>query len=156
MLPIHSKPVMVAAPTALVDNAAVTTTEVDTNGYDYASFYVYIGTTDIALTDLVVQETDTSGSGYSDISETDFTSSSQVDVEGTALALPSATADTTFRVIHIDLAGGRKRYLDLDITVGDGTAGGWYYAWCILSRAKEAPVTNAGLANTNGIAVVVK
>lgn len=154
MLPIHSKPVMVAAPTALVDNAAVTTTEVDTDGFDYASFYIYVGTTDIALTDLVVQETDTSGSGYTDVTPTDFTDATQLDVEGAALALPGATADTTFRVIHINL-NGRKRYLDLDITVGDGTAGGWYYAWCILSRAKEAPVTNAGLAGTSGIAVVV-
>jgi hypothetical protein len=153
MLPIHSKPVMIAAPTALVDNSAVTTTEVDTLGFDYASFYLYVGTTDIALTDLIVQETDTAGSGYSDIAATDFTSSSQYDVEGTALALPSATADTTWRVIHVNLVG-RKRYLDLDITVGDGTAGGWYYAFCILSRAKAQPMTNAGLAGTDGIAVV--
>lgn len=153
MLPIHSKPVAVAMPTALVDNSAVTTTEVDTDGFDYCSFYVYIGATDIALTDLVVQETDTAGSGYTDVTPTDFTSSSQVDVEGTALALPSATADTTWRVIHINLVG-RKRYLDLDITVGDGTAGGWYYAFAILSRGKAQPLTNAGLAGTSGIAVV--
>ncbi len=154
MMPNLTKPVIITAPTALADNTSPTTTEIDTDGFDYLSVYVYIGATDIAMTALKMQETDTSGSGYSDVSGTDFSSSSNLDVGGTALALPSATADTTWRVIHLDLRG-RKRYQDLVMTIGDGTAGGWYYAFGILSRSRNQALTNAGLAGTSGIAVVV-
>ena len=154
MLPILTKPVAITMPTALADDTSPTTTEVDTDGFDYLSVYLYIGATDIALTALKVQETDTSGSGYSDVSGTDFSSSTNLDVGGAALALPSATADTTWRVVHINLTG-RKRYLDLAFTVGNGTAGGWYYAFGILSRSRNQALTNAGLAGTNGICVVV-
>jgi len=154
MLPVHSKPVIITAPTALADNTSPTTTEIDTDGFDYLSVYVYIGATDIAMTALKMQETDTSGSGYSDVTGTDFATSTNLDVGGTALALPSATADTTWRVIHMSLVG-RKRYQDLVMTIGDGTAGGWYYAFGVLSRSRNQALTNAGLAGTSGIAVVV-
>lgn len=151
---LSSKPVAVVFSEAISDNAALTTSEIDTLGYDYCSIYVRIGTSDIAMAALKVQESDTSGSGFADIDETDFSDSTQTDVEGTALALPAADSDNTFRVIHIDLRA-RKRYLDVSLTSGNGTNGSWIFCMAILSKAAEGTITNAKLAGTSGVAVVV-
>ncbi|MGB0973235.1 MAG: hypothetical protein ACPGVG_20115, partial [Mycobacterium sp.] len=60
-LPQCDKFVMVTAPAAIVDNASLTTAEIDTVGYDYARVLVILGATDIAMTALTVTESDTSG-----------------------------------------------------------------------------------------------
>jgi len=126
----------VIAPAAITDDASWTTIEIDTLDYDYATIIVNIGATDIAMTALKVQESDTSGSGFADISGADL--SSATDIDGTATALPSATDDGNVVVIQIDLKG-RKRYLDLVATAGNGSTGTFASAVCVLSKAAIAP-----------------
>lgn len=121
------KPLMLT-PTATVDNTSATVAEVNTwSGsvqFRQAVFLVYLGTTDIALTALKVRESDTSGSGFSDIAETVF---GGVDLP----ALPSATDDGKWYLIEVS---NSKRYLQLVITAGDGSVGAAVTAVCILDN----------------------
>ena len=126
----------VTPPAAIVDNAAYTTTEIDTNGFDYCTIAVYIGATDIAMAACKVQESDTSGSGFADVSGLD--ADGDTNTAGSAATLPTATDDNNFFLFEIDLRG-RKRYLDLSITAGNGTAGTFAAAFAILSRGGTAP-----------------
>ncbi len=119
----------------------MTTTEIDTVGFDYAEIYVVLGATDIAMTELKVTESDTSGSGHADISGLVYGTDN--DIEGNASALPSDTDDNKLFKFEIDLRA-RKRYLDLSGTVGNGTTGTFVTAFAVLSKADEAPVTVAG------------
>jgi hypothetical protein len=135
---------------AIVDNASVTTTAVDTQGWNFATIVVRLGTTDIALTALKVQESDASGSGFADIDGADF--DGDTDIEGSAASLPAATDDDKFFIVHIDLRG-RKRYLDLVATVGNGTAGAWLFAYAILSQPDKGPNTAAEMGADTVLAV---
>lgn len=131
-----TKWVSVTPPAAIVDNAAYTTTEIDTLGFDYCTVAVYIGATDIAMAACKVQESDTSGSGFADIDLLD--TDGDISASGTAATLPTATDDNKFVLFEIDLRG-RKRYLDLSITAGDGTSGTFAAAFAILSRGSTSP-----------------
>ena len=133
------KLVSITPPAAIYDNASLTTASIDTLGYDYCTIYVYLGATDIAMTALKVQESDTDGN-YADVTGLVFGTSSNT--AGSTSTLPSATDDNKFFAFEIDLRG-RKRYLDLVATCGDGTAGTYAAAWAVLSRAEEAPNTAA-------------
>ena len=131
--------VWITDPAAIVNNAAVTTAEINTiqNGvkYDYVEIYFRLGATDTALTTLKVQESDTTGSGFTDI-------------PGASIApLPLATDDNKTYGFFIDMRG-RKSILDLSVVIGNGAAGAFTTAVAILSRAKESPDTPAlrGLA----------
>ena len=135
------KVVSVTPPAAIVDNAAYTTAEVDTKGWDRARFVVYIGATDIAMSALQVTESDVSGSGHVVVAGTVF--GTAADIDGNTTALPSATDDNTFVVIDMDLRG-RKRYLDLNMTAGDGTTGTFAAAWCELYQGDAMPGSVSG------------
>ena len=131
--------VSVTPPGAIVDNASLTTATVDTAGYAYARFFLYLGATDIAMTALKLQESDDSGmSGAADVTGAIYGTSNGI--SGSASSLPSATDDNKCFVIEVDLRG-RKRYLDLVATCGDGSAGTYATAFCLLSRASDAPVS---------------
>jgi len=131
-----AKFVQVIAPAAIVDNASYTTNEVDTLGYHYATFVFNLGATDIAMAALKIQESDTSGSGMADIAATVL--GTATDIDGATTALPSDADDNKFVVIQLDLRG-RKRYLDMTATAGDGSAGTFAACTCILTRADVAP-----------------
>lgn len=133
-----TKLVSITPPAAIVDNAAYTTTELDTLGFDYAQIVCYLGATDIALAVCKVTESDTAGSGHADVSGLDTDGDTNID--GSAATLPTATDDDGFVIFDIDLRG-RKRYLDLSVTAGDGTAGTYLAAFAILSRAGDTPTT---------------
>lgn len=133
------KIVSITRPAAIVNNTSHTTASVDTNGFDYATIIVDLGATDIALTALKVQESDTD-SNYADVTGLIFGTSSNI--AGSTSTLPSATDDNKFFIFQIDLKG-RKRYLDLVSTVGNGSTGAYLTATCILTRAKDGPVTAA-------------
>jgi hypothetical protein len=135
------KYVNVTPPAAIIDNASATTNSVNTEGFAYATFLVELGATDIALTALKLQESDTDGS-YADIVGARF--GTDADATGTTSTLPSATDDNKVYAIFVDLKG-RKKYLDLVITFGDGTNGGFVASQCILSGADIQPHTAAGL-----------
>lgn len=138
----HTKLVAITPPGLIVDNASYTTASVDTNGWDYAQIVVLLGATDIAMTALKVQESNDDGSSdaYADVTGLVFGTSNQI--SGAASTLPSDTDDNKFFVFDIDLRG-RKRYLDLVATAGNGSTGTYLTAFCILSRGKDGPITAA-------------
>lgn len=131
----------ITPPAAIVDNASYTTATIDTAGYAYARVFAYLGATDIAMGALKIQESDDSGmSGAADV--TGLIYGTSAGVAGTTSALPSATDDNKCFVFEIDLRG-RKRYLDLVATAGDGSAGTYLTAFALLSRAADVPVSAA-------------
>ncbi len=134
------KIVKITPPAAIVDNSAITTTEVDTKGYDYAQFFLHLGATDIAMTVCKLQESATSGSGMADFDSMDM--DGDTDIDGNAATLPTATDDDKFWRWDVDLRG-RQRYMDLSLTMGDGTAGGFAVAWVVLWRGNNTPTTSA-------------
>ena len=135
------KYVSITPPAAIVDDGSYTTAEVDTIGFDYATVVVYLGASDIAMTALAVTESDSSGSGHGNV--TGLVYGTSTNVAGSTSSLPSATDDNKFFLFEIDLRG-RKRYLDLTATAGDGSAGTFATMLAILSRAEESPGTAAG------------
>lgn len=137
----NTKYVSITPPAAIVDNAAFTTAEIDTKGWDFCQIVAYIGAIDIDVTVLQVTEADVSNTNHAAI--TGLVVGTAKNIDGATSALPTAAgADNKFVIFDIDLRG-RKRYLDLNVTGGDGSAGTFLAAWAVLSRGKEAPVSMA-------------
>lgn len=132
---LNQKVLAITPPGAIVDNASLTTSSIDTQGFRWLDVYVHLGATDIAMAALKLQEAD-ADSGYADITGANFASGTLSD--GTAAALPSASNDNKFFAFRVDLRG-RKRWIDLVATGGDGTAGAYITAWAVLSRAEAMP-----------------
>lgn len=150
MIPAQNmKYVSLTPPAAIIDDASVTVAELDTKGWDYCKIVVYLGATDIAMTALTVTESDTAGSGHANV--TGLIWGTSADIEGTTSTLPSATDDNKFFIFDINLLG-RKRYLDVTATIGDGTAGAFIAIWAELSRAKETPIA----ASTRGAQQILR
>lgn len=131
----------ITPPAAIIDNAAVTTTEIDTKGYRYLTVVASLGATDIAMSVLKLTESDTSGSGHADISSMVF--GTATDIDGDTSSLPSATDDNGMFVFKLDLRG-HKRYIDVSATVGDGTNGTFISILGCLERDETGPTTLAG------------
>ena len=135
----QDKWVSVTPPAAIVDNASLTTATIDTAGFAYLRVFLYLGATDIAMSALKLQESDDSGmSGAADI--TGLVYGTSASIAGTTSALPTATDDNKCFVFEVDLRG-RKRYIDLVATCGDGTAGTYATAFALLSRAGDVGVS---------------
>jgi hypothetical protein len=133
------KTVQITPPQAIVDNAAFTTATVDTRGFSKARVLVSLGALDIALTVFKLRQGDASNmSDATDVSGADFSVS--------PLTLPSATADNTLYSIYVDLRG-KKRYLDLSLTGGDGATGTFATVTVDLYGAAEAPNSAAERGN---------
>ena len=131
----------------VLDNATATSYVIDTAGVDYVNIDVVIGATDIALTTLKVQESDT---------KTDATTlSSGADITGLVYGangstLPSATDDNKIFSFEINTQG-RKRYLQLIAVAGNGTTG-----VAIASHYNAGKVANQSLdAAGKGVAAVL-
>ena len=138
---VHTKALIVTSPAAIIDNASATTNEIDTAGWDFLEIYFIIGATDIAMTALTATESDTSASGHAAI--TGLVWGTSANDAGSTSTLPSASNDDTIFKMEIDLRA-RKRYIDVTATIGDGTAGTYFTALAILSRADESPTTASG------------
>ena len=136
------KYVAVTPPAAIIDNASATTAEIDTLGFDYLTVVAHLGATDIAMTALAVTESDTTGSGHANV--TGLVYGTSTDIDGNTSALPSADDDNKFFVFNIDLLG-RKRYIDVTATCGDGAAGTYLTIIGMLSRADDTPVTETAM-----------
>ncbi len=135
------KYVSVTPPAAIIDNAAAATATIDTLGYDFLEVLVYFGAMDIAVGTMKIQESDDSGmSGAADVVGTRF--GTDANDTGSTSTLPAATDDNKIFAFNLDLRG-RKRYLDLSLTLGDGAAGTFVAALARLSRCKDAPRTAA-------------
>lgn len=138
---LDHKFVVVTPPGAIVDNAAFTTSTIDSDGYDNLDIVVLFGAMDIAMAVLKLQQSDDSGmSGAADVTNGNFATGSNA--AGTAQALPSASADNTAFHIHVDLKG-KKRYFDLSATGGDGSAGTYMVVLAFLSRGDKTPSSMA-------------
>jgi hypothetical protein len=136
----NTKLISMTPPAAIVDNASYTVAEIDTAGFDYLNIIVQLGATDIAMVAMSVTESDATGSGHADV--TGLVMGTSVDIDGTTSVLPSSTDDNKFVCFDIDLRG-RKRYIDMTITAGDGSAGTYLTVIGLLSRAKQSPNTVA-------------
>jgi hypothetical protein len=135
------KVVNVTPPAAIRDNASFATTTIDTIGFNKVAVYFALGATDIAMTALKIQESDDAGmSGAADITGAVYGATG-------APALPSADDDNKIFGFFIDLKG-RKRYLDVVATAGDGSAGtfGACTAHLYNSLTTEDNATLRGLA----------
>lgn len=120
-------------PAAIVDNAAVTTGAIDTKGYDHLTIFLTIGAIDIAPASSSIRHSDAS----------DMSSSATIATGGTDYDLATAAdSDNETHIFEIDLRG-KKRYLDFEITGGDGTAGAYFAVQGLLSKPQKAPVTAA-------------
>lgn len=132
----------------VLDNATATSYVIDTAGVDFVNIDVVIGATDVALTALKVQESD---------SKTDSTTlSSGADITGLvygasgAAALPTDTDDNKIFSFEINTQG-RKRYLQLVAVAGNGTTG-----VAIASHYNAGKVANQSLdAAGKGVAAVL-
>jgi hypothetical protein len=121
--------VPVTPPGAIVDNAAFTTAAVDTKGFRHLTFLVIFGAIDIAPASASIRQSDASNMG----------SPSNIAVGGTDFALATATdSDNLFHLFEVDLLG-KQRYIDFEITGGDGAAGSYISVVAILSRPEESP-----------------
>ena len=119
----------VLAPISLSGGATATTTEVDTVNvgvkYNQATVYIMSGLVGAnGVSTLKVQEGDTSGGSYTDITGASFTALADAD-------------DNIIVACDIDLRK-RKRYLNVVITNG-ATNASVMCAWCELTRAEETP-----------------
>jgi hypothetical protein len=132
----RSKFVAVTPPAAIVNTAAYTTATIDTLGFDELLVLIQLGALDIALTVAKLQESDDSGmSGAADITGADFSVS--------PATLPSATDDNHYFGIHVKLGGARKRYMDLSLTIGTGSTGGFAAVTAILGKGETLPSSAA-------------
>ena len=139
------KYVVAIAPAAVIDNASATVSAVDCIGSAYAELPVQLGATDIAITALKLTECDTSGGSYTDVPNATFASTG-LDSDGAALSLPSATDDNKVHVFRGSLLG-RKRYLKLVVTFGDGEVGGFVACTARLSNLAYGPDLTTDIAN---------
>ena len=114
------KVVNVTPPAAIKDAASFSTTSIDTAGYGKLAVYFSLGATDIAMTALKLQESD-DDSSYNDISGCTYGASGSP-------ALPTSDDDNKVFGFFVNLAG-RKRYIDVVATAGDGATG--TYGSCI-------------------------
>ena len=128
---LKKKTIPVTNPAAIVDNAAFTTATIDTRGFAFLTIIVVLGALDVALAALKLRESDASDmSGAADVAGADFSVA--------PATLPSATDDNKLYAIQVNLTG-RKRYVDLTLTGGDGTAGTYATVIAELSHASEIP-----------------
>ncbi len=127
----NQKIVGITSPAAVVDNAAFTTNTIDTRGFRYITIVLILGALDVALAACKLREGNLADmSDAVDVAGADFAAAPN--------ALPSATDDNKQYAIQVDMRG-RKRYLDLSLTGGDGTVGTYATAFAILSRAETMP-----------------
>jgi hypothetical protein len=127
---LNTKTLNVTPPAAVKDNASFVCAAVDTLGFRYCTFEIVLGALDIGVSALKLQTSndDASADPYADIVGADYS------VDST---LPAATEDNGIFAIHVDLRGsGKKRWLKLVFTAGDGAVGTYATVLARLSRGE--------------------
>lgn len=120
-------------PQAIKNNGSWTSNYADGKGFSWAHILIRVGATDIALSALKLQHSDTSdGNGLTDIAGCDFSVS--------PATLPSATDDNHAFLVDVDLRG-KKRYLYLVATEGNGSTGGFLIAEVLFGKGDIEPNT---------------
>jgi len=143
----QQKIVPIILPAAIVDNddpvgayGDTNPVSVDTIGFSRCDIYVLLGATDIAMTALGVYEGPTAASGANDADYSAITGLQASGATGDG-RLPTATDDNKIFHFGVDLRD-KDRFLALDATCGNGTAGTYVVAWAVLSRGDEEPTTD--------------
>jgi hypothetical protein len=122
---------LVTAPVNTIASA-VATTIIDTKGFRAVTFLMLLGVTDAAVSVFkVLESNDPAMAGANDVPGADFSV--------LPATLPTATNDGNMFAIYLNLQG-RKRYLDLSLTIGAGAGGAQTAVVAILDRAEETPV----------------
>jgi hypothetical protein len=122
--------VNVCHPAAIVDNADFVTNAIDTAGFGKLAVIFSLGATDIAMAALKLQQSDDSGmSAAADITGTVFGAVG-------APALPSATDDNKMYAFHVSLQG-KRRWIDLVATAGNGSLGTFGSAIAVLYNGND-------------------
>ncbi len=147
MTPAKAKWFQCIPPQALVNDASWTSYVIDTVGFEFLEILAMIGAIDAALTAFKVQESDSitddhTLDGGADVEGLVFGTSTNS--AGSTSTLPSALKDNKNYALNINLKG-RKRYLQLQATIGDGSTGGYLAAVARLSRAEVAPIDATGM-----------
>lgn len=133
------KYVAITPPAAIVDDAAFTTAAVDTFGFSHLTLVAQFGAIDIAPASASIRQSDASNMG----------SPSNIAVGGTDFDLATAAdSDNEFHVFDIDLRG-KKRYIDFEITGGNGSTGTYLSVLAILSN----PTISPNAASERGVEV---
>jgi hypothetical protein len=135
-----TKDIQVVPPGAIVDDTSFVASVIDLIDSAYVTIRVMLGGTDIAMTALKVQESDEADDNFADVPGLVFGTSKNI--AGDTSTLPSADSDNSIFVFDVN-AVGRKRYLKLVATAGDGSTGTYMAAIATLSRMAESPVTAA-------------
>lgn len=138
----NQKYINVTPPAALLDGASAGTVEIDTAGFDYLQYIITLGATDTAMTALAATESDTAGTGHSNITGLEWDAATSPNIAGDASTLPAAADDNKIFVMDINLLG-RERFIDLTLTNDSTSNGGFVSVVAILSRLGEKPVTAA-------------
>lgn len=147
----------VIAPGVIRDNAAFTANVIDTAGASEVTILFQLGATDIPMTSLRLQSSDTNGSGWVDVPGlvygTSLSSIPNADGTYSVSTLPSATDDNRIFVFHINNMSGIGRFLNLVATAGDGATGTYASAVAILGKVDSLEFTQAGQNIANLLAV---
>jgi hypothetical protein len=110
----------------VLDNATAVSYVIDTAGVDFVNVDVVIGATDIDITTLKIQESDTKTDAVTLSSPTDVTGlvygTSAIPETGATSALPTGTDDNKVFTFFVNTQG-RKRYQQLVAVAGNGTTG---------------------------------
>lgn len=141
MTPPDAKWFIVTSPAAIVDDGDFPNFEIDTIGYDYLEVAVTVGALDIAIDVLKLQESDATGTDFTDVTGCVFGTS--INSAGDTSVLPTALNDNKVFLFNVSLIG-RKRFFDLISTMGNGSTGGFLSAIARLSRAETAPSDASG------------
>lgn len=118
-------------------NTAFQCQEIDTQGYD--SLYFAIATGDLADSDatftVLMQESDTSGSGFTDVADADMISQTYGTAPETAAAFDYGDDNEVRKIGY----RGSKRYVRLYITPANNTGTALVSVTAHLSKASQRP-----------------
>lgn len=113
---------------AISSDTTTNGTEVDTQGYESLTFVVQAGTLTDGTYTPSIEESDTSGSGYTAVVDADLV--------GTEADAAVDASNEIKRIGYI----GKKRYVRLSIVSTSTTTGGTVGGVAILGNAKHNPV----------------
>lgn len=130
-------------PTAIKDNAAFVSNAIDTGvagGAKSLVFNVLLGSIDADLATFKVAQSD----DLTDETTLGGTPEDLVDI--TTTVTPGASDNNEVVLIEVDLTGPHKRYLQLQVTAGNGAAGTFLSAGAFLANVGVPPIGSGALA----------
>lgn len=131
----------VISPVSVSDNTAQVGQVIDRQGFDAVAFIIAIGSVadaDATFT-VLLEESDSSGSGFTAVADADMLSQTSGIAPETAAAFQFDSDDQVRKLGYL----GIKRYLKLTITPASNASAALLAAVALLSRAHIQPVTQS-------------